>query len=200
LSEQQANGTLTARVAELEAIVAYLDDRQQIGDVYRRYMRGFDRNDLELLRSAFWPDVQINYGDQVNSFDDFVVKHLNRHTAELLSWGHLITNESVEIEGDVAHLETYVTALFNPKDETSVFGGGPTIVGGRYIDRLDRRNGEWRIAVREFAPHFSATVAEHARDLKWPDHAAGTWDRRDPSYRRPLKRRPRKDGDPAVAE
>lgn len=193
---------LAAKVAALEAKVAYLSDRQQIHDVYLRYMRGFDRNDVELLKSAFWPDVQINYGSQSNSLDEFIVRHLNLHTKELASWGHLITNETVDIAGDVAHVETYVTALFRPKDDNSSFAGGATIAGGRYIDRLDRRNGEWRIAVREFISHFYANTKSVFPETTWPrsDCARGTWDRRDPSYLRPLTRRTDKEVGPACAE
>lgn len=189
MGENQLDGAaLSAEVAELRAKVAYLSDRQQISDVYRRYMRGFDRNDVELLRSAFWPDVQINYGDQVNTFDEFVTRHLNQHTAHLASWGHLITNETVEIVEDVAHLETYVTALFMPNegnDDGGPFGVRPWIVGGRYVDRLDRRDGNWRIAVREFVPHFSARL-DPTPGMTWPESG---WYRDDLSYRRPLGRR-----------
>src|ERR1700751_3953406 len=71
--------TLAAKVAALEVIVSDLRDRQEIHDVYLRYMRGFDRNDRELLASAFWPDVQINYGPESNSLDEFITRHLDRH-------------------------------------------------------------------------------------------------------------------------
>lgn len=182
---------LAARVADLEARLAYHDDRRQISDLYQRYMRGFDRNDVELLRSAFWPDVQINYSEQVNTFDQFVERHLDNHTGGLTAWGHLLTNETVAIDGDTAHVETYVTALFVP-NETSGFGdrddNRPLIVGGRYVDRVDRRDGEWRIAVREFVAHFSSR--DHARDSMLRGmHREHAWDRQDVSYWRPLLRR-----------
>jgi hypothetical protein len=202
---QSDSARLTARIAELESKLANLSDRQQIHDVYLRYMRGFDRNDVELMRSAFWPDVQINYGSQSNTFDEFVSRHLNRHVAELSTWGHLITNESVDIDGDLAHVETYVTALWMPKDENS-FAAGRPIVGGRYIDRLDRRNGEWRIAVREVVPHFQLksdvdrTGWNSYSKMSKSNCALGTWDRRDPSYLRPLSRRSTKDIGPPCAE
>ena len=159
--KQVESAALSTEVAELRAAVAYLSARQQISDVYRRYMRGFDRNDVDLLRSAVWPDFQINYGEQVNTFDEFVARHLHDHTAHTESWGHLITNETVEIDGDVAHLETYVTGLFMPNEDNEDgvwFGVRPSILSRRYIDRLDRRDGEWRIAVREFLPHFWAEL------------------------------------------
>jgi hypothetical protein len=174
---------LRAEVTALRAQVAWLTDRQQILEVYRRYMRGFDRNDVELLRSAFWPDVQINYGEQVNTFEEFVARHLDLHTSGFAHYAHLLTNESIDVVGDTAHVESYVTALFSRKDETS------QLVGGRYIDRLDRRDDVWRIAVREFMPHFAADIP-NSLDTAWPHWGHGTWDRDDVSYRRPLERRP----------
>lgn len=184
---------LADRIAELEAQLAYLNDRRQISDLYQRYMRGFDRNDVELLRSAFWPDVQINYGEQVNTFDEFVERHLDRHVSGLAAWGHLLTNETVDIDGDTAHVETYVTALFVPR-QGSDFGGGdstdssPLIVGGRYVDRVDRRDGEWRIAVREFVGHFTSRE-NSVQGMLGGRHREHVWDRQDVSYWRPLERR-----------
>jgi hypothetical protein len=185
---------LVDRVAKLEEKLADVSDRLQIHDVYVRYMRGFDRSDVELMRTAFWPDVQINYGRQSNTFDEFIERHLKLHTTQLATWGHLLTNESVEIHGDIAHVETYVTALWVPKDERS-FAYGKPIVSGRYIDRLDRRNGEWRITVREFVPHFALSAT--ANPAAWDQYSEGasssctmgTWDKHDPSYVRPLERR-----------
>jgi hypothetical protein len=183
---------LAQRIAELEARLAFHDDRREISDLYQRYMRGFDRNDLDLLRSAFWPDAQINYYDQVNTVDQFVARHLDEHTAELAAWGHLLTNESVDLDGDTAHVETYVTALFVPRlgSQFEVAGSddSPLIVGGRYVDRVDRREGHWRISVREFVGHFSSHA--NVRDVMLLDkYTAHVWDRADVSYQRPLRQR-----------
>lgn len=190
-----------AMIKQLQTEVAYLKDRQQIRDAYFRYMRGFDRNDVELMRRAFWADVQINYGRQSNTFDEFVVRHLNQHTATLKTWGHLLTNETVDLTGDTAHVETYVTRLSSSKKDSKSM-----IISGRYIDRLERRNGEWRIAMREFVPHFftetNTALDAYIKESSWSPSACGmgTWDNRDPSYRRPLDRRASKDIGPACAE
>lgn len=190
-SEKQ-NGAVDigAQVTELEALraeVARLKDRQRIDDLYMRYMRGFDRNDRELLESAFWPDVQIGYGDKTASLGEFITTHLDYHVKEYGSYSHLITNKSVDISGDVAHVEIYVTGFFSRKNNRTAIGGG------RYIDRLDRRNGEWRIAVREFIPTFW-TETDSSIDSyfkQWPrnDCWKGTSDKRDLSYVRPLNAR-----------
>lgn len=192
---------LAEAVAKLQAEVSYLKTREDIREVYLRYMRGFDRNDLDLMRSAFWPDVQINYGAQSNSIDEFVERHLKNHTAQLETWGHLVTNETMDINGDVAHVETYVTAFFVPRNQESFAFRSP-IMGGRYIDRVERRHGEWRIAVREFVPHFwtkkDSTVPSPPKSSS--DCSKGTWDKRDPSYRRPLTPRANKAIGPLCAE
>ena len=187
---------------KLIADVAYLKDRQQIHDAYLRYMRGFDRNDVDLMRSAFWPDVQINYGAQSNTFDEFVVRHLSQHTSTLSSWGHLLTNETVEIDGDLAHAEAYVTRL-----SSSAGNEKSMIISGRYIDRFERRKGEWRIAVREFIPFFltetGTNLDGYIKQADWAPASPcgmGTWNKLDPSYRRPLDRRMNKDIGPACAE
>jgi hypothetical protein len=99
----------------------------------------------------------------------------------------------------------YVTALWVPKDDKS-FASGRAIVGGRYIDRVDRRNGEWRIAVREFVPHFQ--IKADADPSAWQAYSKGvksaclmgTWDKRDPSNVRPLNRRIDKEVGPPCAE
>ena len=59
--------------------------------------------------------------------------------------------------------------------------------GGRYIDRLDRRNGEWRIAVRQATIEWRCGPAStHVSPA--PDHyPEGTWDKSDLSYLRPLE-------------
>lgn len=195
---------LAHRIEQLESRVAEITERQRISEVYTRYTRGFDRNDIDLMRSAFWPDVEINYGSQSNSLDEFIIRHLRWHTDSLETWALLLTNESIEIVGDVAHVETYVTGLFNPLPGKSEFALGATIASGRYVDRLDRRQGEWRIAMREFIPHFSARTesvfsSERFRATHGSKCAMGTHDKRDPSYRRPLTHRSDKKAGPACA-
>jgi hypothetical protein len=101
----------------------------------------------------------------------------------------------------LAHVESYVTRFSTTK------GGRAQIVMGRYIDRLDRRNGEWRIAVREFIPVFwpaemNSVLESTFTEKTWSrlECAMGTWDKRDPSYRRPLNPRPNKEVGPACGE
>lgn len=173
---------LAVRIAELEAEVRCLRERQQIHEMYLRYTRGLDRCDLELLRSAFWPDAQVNYGANSWLSNDWINIWHGNYLKRLTSQAHHLTNETMDISGDVAHVESYLIALRRTNDGKSAIIGG-----GRYIDRVDRRNGEWRIAVREFTPHCWLE-APSVINTYWPKYAIelGTEDKSDPSYRRPL--------------
>jgi hypothetical protein len=65
------------------------------------------------------------------------------------------------------------------------------LAGGRYIDRLERRQGEWRIAAREVVIEW-VVAADGAQALfSIGAFPKGAWDRSDLSYRRPLEVQPR---------
>jgi hypothetical protein len=97
---------------------------------------------------------------------------------------HNVTMHMCEIDGDVAHAESYSLGIFLDR-------GGETgrILAGRYIDRLEKRDGEWRIALRratvEIALEGQATLPNGAA-LPGSGYLRGNRDRTDPSYERPL--------------
>lgn len=192
LSTTSMDGTtLVRKVADLEKRVAELSDRQDVIDIYRRYTRGLNRHDMELLYGAFWPDATICYGFDSQSRDSWIGRwEESRYLKGLSCQAHHITNETVDIENDVAHVESYLIALWRPPTDAEP----ALILAGRYIDRLDRRNGEWRIAVREFIPHFwSQTTSIFCATFTgavWPQGGLGSGDKSDPCYRRPLTPRP----------
>ena len=65
------------------------------------------------------------------------------HASTSLTHTHNVTTHLCEIEGDVAHAESYViVVLLGRNGKTAQF------ISGRYLDRLERRDGAWRIAVR----------------------------------------------------
>lgn len=89
-----------------------------------------------------------------------------------------------EIDGDVAHAESYSLGIF--LDKGSETG---RILAGRYIDRLEKRDGEWRIALRrttvEIALEGKATLPNGSM-LPGSRYLRGNRDETDPSYQRPL--------------
>lgn len=119
--------------------------KQQIYDVLCRYCHGIDRCDIEMLRSAYWPDAYEQHGTYDGPAWDFAAFITENMRSGLLRSTQMIGNCLIEVEGDRARSETYVQAYLQSEQE-----GLRTdqILGGRYLDRHERRNGEWRILRR----------------------------------------------------
>jgi hypothetical protein len=168
-------------------------DRQDILDCLTRFSRGIDRFDRELFLSAFHPDATIAAGGFVGGPVDLYDWASALHEQGQSATHHNLLNFSCDIDGDTAHTETYYLFVGRNRDETN------WMAGGRYVDRLERRSGEWRIALRCNAVEWSGTVPATAIPFAdVPDvHLNGSPSRskEDLSYRRPLtnrreKRRP----------
>ncbi|MCX7285001.1 MAG: nuclear transport factor 2 family protein [Novosphingobium sp.] len=165
-------------------------DRQDILDCLTRFSRGMDRFDREMFLSAFHDDATIAAGPFVGSATECWDWAWPMHAAAQVLHHHALLNHSVEIDGDVAHAETYYQ--FIARNHPFEPDGGETVMqaGGRYIDRLERRGGEWRIALRTNLIEWSCL--NPALPLPFgdvPDIAANgvsARDRSDPSYARPL--------------
>ena len=171
-----------------QARIDRLLDRQDILDCLSRFSRGMDRFDRELFLSAFHPDAVMAAGDFVGG------------PADLYDWASsdaragagrqpstTCSTTRCEIDGDTAHTETYYLFVARNRDETN------WIAGGRYLDRLERRDGAWRIALRTNTIEWSGMVPTMPIPFAdVPDiHGNGAPSRStaDPSYQRPLVNR-----------
>lgn len=170
-----------------EAKLRKLVDRQDILDCLTRYCRGVDRFDRELLLSAYHPDATDDHGVFVGSPLQFVDWVFNVHGTWQKRTNHVIANHTCEISGDVAHAETYCIYFGNNRDDSI------DVVGNRYIDRLERRDGAWRIADRvcmvEWHGGLGQITHPGARTAMAAlmSNAPNQRDRTDASYDRPLR-------------
>jgi len=169
---------------ELARDVQYLKDRLAVLDVINRHARGCDRHDTDLIDSAYWPDGQDEHGTSVNAGNEYGQWANNSHAATSSAHQHHVTTHTCDVDGDTAHAESYVMVVLLAPDEKSV-----QVMTGRYLDRLERRDGVWRIAVRRST--VDAAFSADASTLQNPNFLAqeyprGTRDRTDPSYARPL--------------
>ena len=169
--------------------VRKLIDRQDILDCLTRYSRGVDRLDKELLLSAYHPDARDDHGVFVGDAADFWNWVHNAHGTGQKRTFHTIANHSCEIDGDVAHAETYCLYFGLNQDDSL------DVVGNRYVDRLERRDGAWRIADRVCVVDWYGalndsrsthpTIRAAMADLM--SNAPTGRDRSDISYLRPLR-------------
>ena len=164
-------------LARLAKDVRYLKDRAEILDCMNRYTRGADRLDEELFLSAYHPDATDDRGAFTGNPKERV-KWLFDYLSSIDHASHHISNFTLDIDGDVCHAESYVITTVMPKGSREV-----TIGTARYVDRFERRDGEWRIAHREGLFDFVYTVPTHENH---PGVMFGSRDSNDRSYARPL--------------
>lgn len=150
-------------------------DKQALHEVVCRYCRAVDRSDGELFLSCYHPDAHDEHGPYSGS----PTKMLAALQAKggpmapgAITVQHAISNELFDVQGDVAYGEIYFETRRTGSNGELLFSIG------RYVDRYEKRNGEWRIAYRR-------CVMEYAR--KGTNAAVfpqGSRDRTDPSYER----------------
>lgn len=124
--------------------VQALLDKQAITELSYRYSRAADRLDRELLASVYWPDGTDDHGAFVGSAPDYV-DWVMTLLSGWISVHHDNTNILIDIDGDTATGEVHWTGYYTYEINGQVHDH---LAVGRYIDRYERRDGEWRILHR----------------------------------------------------
>ncbi len=153
-----------------------LADKQEITELIYRYCRSVDRLDIPLGHSIWHNDGVADYGEAFykgpgkGSIDAICASHLN-----LLHHSHQISNIHIDLDGDRASSESYVTATLRAMNNGQLMQMG---VWARYLDKWSRRNGRWgldsRIALTDFDEIRPATSMGGG--------ALAKRDKTDPSY------------------
>src|SRR5262245_3863361 len=150
-----------------------ISDRQEITDLIYRYCRAVDRLDVPLGHSIWHADATADYpgyrGDGRSVIDNICAQHL--HT---LHHSHQISNILIDLDGDRAGSESYVTASLRIRSEKLQ----QITVWGRYVDRWSRRDGRWGLDERIVVLDFD----EIREVVAMTEHDRGRRDRSDPSY------------------
>lgn len=163
---------------DLAERIQEIEDRAAIYDCIMRYCRGVDRLDRDILLSAYHPDGIDDHGTFVGPIDAFADYVFDLHTVHQHRTQHHITNHRCEINGDVADCESYF--VFRSLNKAPPLY---TMASGRYLDRIERRDGRWAIAKRVCIveirnEHWAPTGFEGDSHYQTPLR-----DRNDPSYR-----------------
>jgi hypothetical protein len=112
--------------------------------VLTQYSRGVDRFDFEAVRACYWPDGTDDHGSFVGGVDDFIT-FVQTSLLRFERTAHFLGNMLIDVDlaADLARAETYAVAFHRYADAA----GHPTDMwaGLRYVDRFERRDGQWRI-------------------------------------------------------
>ncbi len=147
-----ANKDFIARIEALETRFETLEGEHQrllveqtIRDRVYSFCRALDRLDRDLLASIFHPDATLDYGSiytgPVAGFIDVAMQFQGSMRDTQHNVGHIL----IDVSGDHARVESYVYAHHVVENEGEL---SELIVGARYFDRFEHRDGEWKIAFR----------------------------------------------------
>ncbi|MGF7236371.1 MAG: nuclear transport factor 2 family protein [Frankia sp.] len=124
--------------------LTYLVDREKIRDCLARVARGEDRRDAALISGAYWPDATDDHGISQGTFEEYLA-WVVPGAPSIPNTLHTLGQSLIEVTGDKALAETHVTAYHRiDMGEAEV----DIVIGGRYLDQLEKRDQEWRIAHR----------------------------------------------------
>jgi hypothetical protein len=151
--------------ASIEELKAFLH-REKIRDCLVRLARGEDRRDAALIRASYWPDSTSDYGVFSGNFDAYLAWVVPGSPAIPVTQ-HVLGQSVIALDGDVARVETQVIAYHRidvGEEERD------TVIGGRYLDRMDKRAGEWRIAQRTMLYDW---YQDFGRSIDWSQGVMG---------------------------
>lgn len=159
-----------------DAALAELLAKQAITERLNDYCRSMDRMDDPLGYTVFHPDAPADYGDIFKGTGHQFIDWVHQSHAAMVATNHKISNISIKVEGDSAASETYVTMHGLTKGEGDALVQISSI--GRYLDRWEKRDGQWRISSRRYVNTMDE--ARPVGPLMYPTE--GARDRSDPSY------------------
>ncbi len=153
---------------DLAAEVRDLTARRDIMDCICRYMRGQDRLDPALQRSAFHDGAYVDCG-AFSGDGDAWVEYAQTGLKSCAFTHHMIGQAQIAVRDDSASGEVYFIAYhrmtLDGEEKDMIFGG-------RYIDEYARRDGEWRIVKRFEIADWTRTdpAADHFLKEMAPDY------------------------------
>ncbi len=165
------------RTRQHDPAVQEMLDKAAIREVLWRYCRGVDRRDADIVTSCYHPDAHDDHAGNTYTGETVGQGLVDWMNEIMIKTTHNITTNTIEVNGDDAGSESYTTSMHIAKGQDG--GENRTMLSvARYIDRFERRNGEWRIISRLVVPEFTGLATMQML----PFQSLAKQDRTDPSY------------------
>ena len=147
---------MEVKQVDVEALLARIDElesRNAIRDLVSDYCHGFDKRDFTRFLSIWWDDCIWDIGPPFGRFEGYEGIHQAIYEVLWPAWAethHLTTN--LRVTFDDANNASAICDV----DCVGTLTDGPTcqIVGATYSDRIQRRDGVWKILERNVRIHY----------------------------------------------
>lgn len=148
--------------------IQQLLDKQAIAEVLYRRARAGDRGDADLAHACYHPGATERHGTfdgEAAHFIDVVSFTRPKPGSPIRGMHHVVTNILCDFDDEAhAFVESYHVAWCQMTDSTDA------AIGGRYLDRFEKRDGRWAIVHRDVI--FDWSRVEPETEKFWDKHPA----------------------------
>ena len=159
------------QLLELKKQVKELSDKESIREKLMIYGRICDRCDIELAKEVFAEDSLCEYGPYFEGTGYELCQWLIDAHLMFSATTHQMTNMLINLDGDKASSETgHVGVVYTDRDPDNIEA---SLSFSRYLDKWERRDGEWLIVSRKVLSEIAyvsavvygkANYGEYSRD------------------------------------
>ena len=110
--------------------------------------------DAALLASCFHPDATVDYSPFYAGPAQGLIDSVDTADQLFDKSQYNVGTQLIEVDGDVGRAETYIWCAKVLPERHESGGQYGRVSGFRYVERLERRNGSWRIAHRNMIPEW----------------------------------------------
>jgi SnoaL-like protein len=169
-------------MAHTDAVLQEMVDEFELRRLVHTYCRAVDRGDITLLKTLYHHDAVDAHGRFSQGSADAFLDQLTAARPYIRSMQHNVTTANFAINGQSAEGEIYTIAVH------TLAGNGrdvDLVVGGRYLDKYEKRHGTWKIIERTIVTDWAKVTDPSAMDLSHPitkDTVKGKPGADDPSF------------------
>lgn len=131
-------------------------DREKIRDCLARVARGEDRRNAELVGSAYWPQAMLDYGVFAGSFEEYLA-WVVPGSPDIAVTQHILGQSLIKMYVGTALVETHVLVYHRA---AAAGAQRDIVIGGRYLDWMDKVDGDWRISRRRMVYDWNQDLGD----------------------------------------
>ncbi len=136
---------LPALDADMLGRLQELLDKQAIMDLLHAYCNAADRHDHDKMRALYHEDAIDDHGSFFKGLAMEFIDKLPEIQAPMEILHHNVTTVNIRLDGDRGEGEVYIIAFHKVRTDNGAFD---LLIGGRYFDKYEKRNGVWKFSHR----------------------------------------------------
>ena len=140
-------------------------DKQAIYELICAYCTAADRHDHVKMRALYHEDAIDDHGHFAKGPAMEFIDKLPEIQAAMEILHHNVTTVNLKLDGDRAEGEVYIIAFHKVKDDGKGFD---VLIGGRYFDKYEKRNGSWKFSHRAIVADWAYPATPSLVNLDHP--------------------------------